>query len=67
MKNTIETIHLNFVNGNRRDAVKQIKRYGLYIFWNDYGEYLKTLYTETDAILEWFSDAVISYHRITNR
>lgn len=45
------TIHESHVNGQRRQMVNQINEYSLYDFWTDYKN---------------FSDAVISYHRITS-
>ena len=62
----IETIHESLVNGQRRQMVNQIDAYGLYDFWAHYRDYLNELYTETGP-MEYFQDAVISYHRIKNR
>ena len=66
----IETIHESLVNGNRKQMINQIDEYGLYDFWARYRDYLNELYTETGSIpetMEYFQDAVISYHRIKNR
>jgi len=63
----IETIHESLVNGNRKQMVNQIDEYGLYDFWERYSDYLKSLYFDNDAVLNYFEDAVISYHRIKNR
>ena len=62
----IEAIHDSLVNGNRRQMVGQINEYGLYDFWSDYKHMLITLYDDS-GVLSYFSDAVISYHRITSR
>ena len=62
----VEKIHKSLVNGNRRQMVSQIDEYGLYDFWTDYRDYLWPLYKEK-AIIDYFSDAVISYHRIKSR
>ena len=67
MNDKLETIHESLVNGQRQQMVKQIKAYGLYDFWADYGEYLKNLYVDDKAAYEYFKDATISYFRITNR
>jgi len=67
MKPTLEEIHENLVNGNRRDMVKQIKKYGLYDFWADYREYLAELYLETSDQYGYFADACNSYFKITNK
>jgi hypothetical protein len=61
----IETIHESLVNGQRRQMVEQIKEYGLYDFFSDYRDYLKDLYA--GGGFDYFADATISYHRITNR
>ena len=63
----IETIHESLVNGQRKQMVSQIDEYGLYDFWDDYGNYLIRMYTETLSQFGYFQDAVISYHRIKNR
>ena len=65
--NKLNEIHSSLVNGQRRQMVAQIKEYGLYDFWADYQDYLTYLYVERGACYTYFSDAVISYHRITNR
>ena len=63
----LENIHNNLINGNRRDCVKQIKKYGHYDFWSDYFAYLNELYFDKTVIAGYFSDMTISYFRITNR
>ena len=63
----IQEIHESLVNGQRKQMVKQIEEYRLYDFWFDYSVYLDSLYLEVDAKCNYFVDATISYHRITNR
>jgi len=63
----MEQIHMSLVNGQRQQMVDQINEYGLYDFFYDYVTYLDSLYSETDARWNYFTDATISYHRITNR
>ena len=63
----IETIHNSLINGQRRQMAAQIKEYGLYDFWSDYQIYLLDTYETRQSQFEYFSDAVISYHRIENR
>lgn len=63
----IETIHESLVNGQRRQMVDQINKYGLYDFWKDYSNYLKATYIEIGSAYQYLEDAVTSYHRITNR
>ena len=62
----IETIHDSLVNGQRRQMVLQIEEYGLYDFWSDYRAYLCELYVEDGSRFDYFTDATISYFRITN-
>lgn len=63
----LEHIHESLVNGQRQQMVRQIDEYGLYEFWADYRAYLSEIYEGTNALIDYFSDAVISYHRIKNR
>ncbi len=62
---TIEEIHESLINGQRRQMVKQITSYGLYDFFSDYLEYLEEF--DNRKVLDYFSDAVISYFRIKYR
>jgi len=64
--NTLENIHKNLVNGNRRDMADGIDSYGLYDFWADYDQFLTNLYDKESAY-RYFADAVRSYHRIRHR
>ena len=65
--NNLEEIHNSLVNGQRRQMVSQINEYGLYDFWTNYKAYLNELYATKESQLDYFSDCVVSYHRITNR
>ena len=65
--NKIELIHLQFVNGNRKDAINLIDEYGLYDFFEDYKDYLTELYISDESVLEYFSGITITYFRIKNR
>jgi len=67
MENKLEIIHESLVNGQRQQMVSQIKEYGLYDFWGDYKAYLQELYNSDTSRYAYFSDATISYFRITNR
>lgn len=64
-KKEMEGIHENLVNGKRQDMVKGIQEYGLYDFFSDYKVYLNDLYA--GGSYYYFSDAVISYFRITEK
>jgi hypothetical protein len=71
----IGTIHASLVNGQRRQMAEQIDEYGVYDFWQDYKNHLLNNFSYADALeaagrssmFEYFTDAVISYHRIKNR
>jgi len=63
---TITEIHTSLVTGQKKQMVAQIEEYGLYEFWTDYKEYVTTHYG-IPGILEYFTDATISYFRIKNR
>ena len=67
MKPSIKEIHKSLINGQREQMIKQIKSYGLYNFWPDYQRYLSDIYVERGDRYMYFSDAVISYFRITAR
>ena len=67
MSVSIETIHESLVNGNRRQMVEQIDEYGVYDFWADYKDFLGIQHFHNFPAVPYFTDAVISYHRIKNR
>ena len=62
----VRTVHESLVNGQRVQMVNQINQYGLYDFWTDYKTFLFEFYVELSVRHEYFTDAVISYHRITS-
>ena len=66
-RDNLEEIHNSLINGQRRQMVEQIDNYGLYDFWNDYQIHLTNLCPTANMAYHYFSDCVISYHRITNR
>ncbi len=66
MENELEEILNSLINGQRRQMVLQIEDYGLYDFWADFKGYLSELYSE-ESQYKYFTDATISYFRITNR
>ena len=59
----IETIHESLINGQKEQAIKQIKKYGVYPFFVDYAGYLDSLYQDSKDQYEYFYDAVILYLR----
>ena len=65
----LQKVHASLINGNRRQMVEQINaNFILYDFWDMYLDFLRDAcgYNDTEA-LAYFSDAVISYHRIKPR
>lgn len=63
----INAIHESMINGQRKQAVKQMEEYSLYDFFSDYSTYLKALYVSAEAREEYLLDAANSYFRIKNR
>ena len=63
----MENIFSSLINGQRKQMVKQIDEYGLYNFWSDFLDYLKMDMIPASEQLSYYSDVVISYHRIKNR
>jgi hypothetical protein len=63
----LEQIHLSLVNGQRKQMTAQIDEYGLYNFFEDYSDYLNDLYEHCRSKYNYFTDCVVSYHRIKNR
>jgi len=62
----LEEIHSSLINGQRKQAVEQIDKYGCYDFWSDYKDYVFDHYSTTNAFL-MFTDMTIAYFRIKNR
>lgn len=61
-------IHESLINGQRRQMVDQINaHFIMYDFWKKYLEFLDDCGYNKENILDYFSDAVISYHRLTGR
>lgn len=54
------------INGQRKQAVKQMDDYGMYDFFDDYAGFLYQLYA-LEAAFSYLRDAASSYHRIKNR
>lgn len=63
----INAIHESMINGQRKQAVKQMEAYSLYDFFEDYSTYLKALYYSAEAREEYLLDAANAYFRIKNR
>lgn len=66
MKTRIEDIHNSLLNGQRKQMVEQMEDYGMYDFFEDYADYLSSLYSPLDCF-EYLKDVASSYHRIKNR
>ena len=67
MRITIEEIHESLVNGQRRQMVEQIKKYGEYDFFSDYKNWMWENEFDTIEYCDYFTDCVISYFRIIGR
>ena len=63
----VEDIHESFVNGQREQAVKQIKRYGAYDFFDDYKHYLESSNYPMGEQFMYFTDATGSYLKRTGK
>ena len=63
----VEDIHESFVNGQREQAVKQIKRYGAYDFFDDYKRYLESSNYPMGEQFMYFTDATGSYLKRTGK
>ena len=61
----IEEIHLSLVNGQRQQAVEQIKDYGARDFFAYYSRMLYDDYNSFSAF-NYLSDAINQYFRITD-
>jgi len=61
----MEYIHMLLVNGEKKEMAKEINMWGN-TFWEDYLHYLDPLYWAPSAIHNYFSQAIISYHRLSN-
>ena len=51
MSDLLMNIRQNLINGNRDEARKQIKKYGISIFPNNYLDYLRMLEFDSDQIV----------------
>ena len=67
LQDRIRAIHLSFQDGQGKQAVELIDKYGLYDFFADYKYYLLSTYVREDAALKIFAEDVIKYHRIKHR
>lgn len=63
----INAIHESLINGQRRQAVEQMKAYSMYDFFADYSTFLKANYEDAEERESYLLDAANSYFRITNR
>ena len=60
---TLETIHESFVNGNKYQAVKQIKEYGIHDFFDQYSDWLvfNTSYIDKLDLLAHYESATKAF------
>ena len=59
-KKKIEEIHLSLINGQKRQMVKLIDRYGTYDFFEDYRAFIDNNHEN----IGFFVDATVAYHKI---
>jgi predicted Rossmann-fold nucleotide-binding protein len=62
-KITLDEIHDSLINGQRRQMVKFINKYGVDEFWKDYKNFLDERY-EKDEAFEYFSQTAVFYFKI---
>lgn len=62
----VETIYESLMNGQREQMVDQINEYGP-DFWEDYKAFFVSYNENAQIAFDVFTDAVISYFRITTR
>ena len=63
----INEIHQSMENGQRKQAVEQMKAYSMYDFFADYNTFLTANYEDVETTKNFILDAANSYFRITNR
>ena len=63
----INAIHESLINGQGKQAVKQMQGYSMYDFFADYSTYLNALYDSAEAREAYILNAANIYFRITNR
>ena len=60
----LESIHDNYINGNKRDCAKEIDNYGDTDFFSDFRIYLDEMYCgDYKSQHKLFTDMTISYFR----
>jgi preprotein translocase subunit SecA len=63
----METIHDSNINGQLRQMANMIGDFGVYDFFLSYRDYLKELYTDDSACLDYLNRAINAYIRETHR
>lgn len=64
----LQTIHDSFINGQSKQAVRQIDEYGLYDFWTDYDQYLMQICGGSwERAYADLKRSIVFYNRIKNR
>lgn len=63
----INAIHESLINGQGRQAVKQMQDYSMYDFFTDYSTYLRAIYDDAEERESYLLAAANYYFRITNR
>jgi len=63
----LQYIHESLINGQRRQMVQEIDRYGPSQFFADYIVHLNAKYVTAEARWNYYTDVVVSYFRIKGR
>ena len=63
----METIHDSNINGQLRQMANMIEDFGVYDFFLSYRGYLKDLYTDDSACLDYLNRAINAHIRETHR
>jgi hypothetical protein len=63
----LSEIHDSFVNGQIKQAVKQMDEYSMYDFFEDYSVYLEQICSNYNQMFDYLKQAASAYFRIKNR
>ena len=64
----LENIHQSMIDGQRKQAVELIdEHFIMYDFWDEYRRFLNDFLFPDNERYQYYTDMVISYHRIKNR
>jgi hypothetical protein len=67
MQKSLMTIHNSYLNGQFKQMVKQIQKYGVYNFWEDYREFAEIHNTTAKQAYDNYTKVHIFYNRLKGR